>query len=277
MLNHVDKILFLGAEGSNTQCAMYDFMAYFGINCECESISTIKKIIDITDSNPNVMGVVPVENSLEGIVRETVDNLLTVKSELTILAEKILPISHCLFGSGKIKDITTIISHPQALRQCQNFISDNFGTKVNLVCADSTSQAVKSLQNKDKSYAAIGNELCEEIYGVKILKKNINDTNDNQTRFALLGNFLPEKINPTRTSVAFSTKNEAGALLRVLDVFKKYNLNLVYLESRPNKASLGEYIFFADIDKGINEIFLALDEIKSYCSFYKLLGSYPIV
>jgi prephenate dehydratase len=115
------------------------------------------------------------------------------------------------------------------------------------------------------------------MYEMSIIKENINDNKDNQTRFALIGKNAVEKLNQNRTSIAFSTKNEPGALLKVLEVFRKYNLNLIYLESRPNKKTVGDYVFFADIDKGMQEIEPAIKEIERLCDIHRLLGSYSVL
>lgn len=271
-LENINKIMFLGPMGSYSEIAMGFFRDKFEIEGGVEPVSTIKKIIGEVDSAPHSLAVVPIENSIEGIVRETVDALL-VSDNVKILAQTVVPISHCLIARGEFQDIKTIISHPQALNQCQGYISEKFGKEITVMSANSTSQATKSLLGLDKSYASIGNEMCAKTYGLNVLDRNINDVDDNKTRFVLIGS-VELNGDKNRTSIAFSTKNEPGALLSVLEIFKKFDLNLVYLESRPSKVKIGDYVFFADIDKGLDEIKNAIDNVFEVCKFCKILGSY---
>ncbi|MBR1976651.1 prephenate dehydratase [bacterium] len=268
------KLLYLGPCGSYSQIAMEKVNKKILKDYEPKSISTIKKILDILPENPSYYGVLPIENSLEGIVRETIDNLAS--SELKIMAEILVQVQHSLISNDKIENITHIVSHPQALAQCQNYISKNFGSEIELISASSTSNSAKIVSEKGAGYASIANEYCAELYNLNILAKKINDNPANFTRFVLVGK---ENLNLpcNRTSLAFTTKNESGALLRVLEVFKKYDLNLIYIESRPSKKVLGEYIFFADVDKGFHMIEPAINEISSICNFSRVLGAYSAI
>ena len=240
-------------------------------------VFSITKMLSMLNKNKNFLAVSPIENSIEGIVRETLDNTLLLDNDICIISQTVIPINHSLISFGEKNDIKNIMSHPQAIGQCQNYIASHFNNDINLISTNSTSSAVSELINKDRTYAGIGNELCAKIYNVPILEHNISDNKDNQTRFALLGQKKEFTLKQNRTSIVFSTKNEPGALLRVLEVFNEYNLNMVYLESRPNKITAGEYNFFVDIDKGYEEIKRPLEKIKLFCCFYRLLGSYSVL
>lgn len=275
MNNSIKKILYLGPRGSYTQIAMETFKEKLGLkNIKSEDISSITRVIQQLDTEIGTMAVLPVENSIEGIVRETIDKLITTKNGAKIQAELTIPICHCLISKGKKEDIENIVSMPQALSQCQTYIADNFKKNINIVSANSTSAATSMLDGKDETWASIANEFCANLYGKNVLEKNINDVKDNKTRFILLSKEDLEIENPERTSIAFSCKNESGSLLKVLEIFHRHNLNMIYIESRPSKKVFGEYIFFVDIDKGINEISHMLYEIQEKCEFYRLLGSY---
>ena len=241
MNNSIKKILYLGPRGSYSQIAMETFKEKLGLKSRAEDISSITRVIGQLDCEDDVVAVLPVENSIEGIVRETIDKLITTSEDVKIQAELTIPISHCLISKGNMEDIENIVSMPQALSQCQTYIA---------------------------------NEFCAKLYDKKVLDRDINDVKDNKTRFILLSKKDLNIIKPNRTSIAFSTKNESGSLLKVLEVFYKHNLNMIYLESRPSKKVFGEYIFFADIDKGYDEIGHTLSDIKNKCEFYRLLGSY---
>ena len=277
MNNSIKKILYLGPSGSYSQIAMETFKQKAGLNAKSEDITTITGVIQQIDKEDNTIAVLPIENSIEGIVRETIDKLITTKDEVKIQAELTIPICHCLISKGKIEDIQNIVSMPQALSQCQTYIANNFKNNINVVSASSTSAATSMLDGKDETWASIANEFCANLYSKKVLDKNINDVKDNKTRFIVLSKIdlgLGEKV---RTSIAFSTKNESGRLLKVLEVFYRHNLNMIYLESRPSKKVYGEYIFFADIDKGYDEIAHTLDDIKQKCEYFRLLGSYGAI
>ena len=277
MNNSIKKILYLGPSGSYSQIAMETFKQKAGLNAKSEDITTITGVIQQIDKEDNTIAVLPIENSIEGIVRETIDKLITTKDEVKIQAELTIPICQCLISKGKIEDIQNIVSMPQALSQCQTYIANNFKNNINVVSASSTSAATSMLDGKDETWASIANEFCANLYSKKVLDKNINDVKDNKTRFIVLSKIdlgLGEKV---RTSIAFSTKNESGRLLKVLEVFYRHNLNMIYLESRPSKKVFGEYIFFADIDKGYDEIAHTLDDIKQKCEYFRLLGSYGAI
>ena len=277
MDNFIKKILYLGPRGSYTQIAMESFKEKLGGPlklAKSEDISSITRVIQQLDTEEGTIAVLPIENSIEGIVRETIDKLITTKSGVKIQAELTIPICHCLISKGKKEDNENIVSMPQALSQCQTYIADNFKKNINIVSANSTSAATSMLDGKDETWASIANEFCAQLYGKKVLEKNINDVKDNKTRFVLLSKEDLNIESPERTSLAFSCKNESGSLLQVLEIFYKHKLNMIYIESRPSKKVFGEYIFFVDIDRGIDEISHMLYEIQEKCEFYRLLGSY---
>lgn len=277
MDNSIKKILFLGPKGTYSQFALEKFKDKLGLNIDTEAVSTIPKIIDLVDKDNTLAAVVPIENSIEGIVRGTLDSIYASQNDVKILAQTQIGIENCLISNCEKKDIKRIISHPQPLSQCQNYISRNFGKNIELINASSTAAAVESLSKEDKNTAAIGSEFCANLYGVRVLEKNINDNKDNKTRFVFISQIQKDFGSKTRTSIVFSTKQEPGALVVALEVFKKHNLNLIYIESRPSKRVLGEYNFFVDIDKGIEDIEKALEELGSRTQYYRVLGSYSVI
>lgn len=277
MDNSIKKILFLGPKGTYSQFALEKFKDKLGLNIDTEAVSTIPKIIDLVDKDNTLAAVVPIENSIEGIVRGTLDSIYASQNDVKILAQTQIGIENCLISNCEKKDIKRIISHPQPLSQCQNYISRNFGKNIELINASSTAAAVESLSKEGKNTAAIGSEFCANLYGVRVLEKNINDNKDNKTRFVFISQIQKDFGSKTRTSIVFSTKQEPGALVVALEVFKKHNLNLIYIESRPSKRVLGEYNFFVDIDKGIEDIEKALEELGSRTQYYRVLGSYSVI
>ena len=274
----IKELLFLGPEGSYCEEAKNQFLKILPFdNIEQKPFPNIKSIINYLKDNEFSVAVVPVENSIEGVVRETLDTLLNNDSELQICAETVIPINHCLVSkSGSIDKIKKIISHPQALAQCQNFIQKNFSKEIELIEKSSTSKAAQELLLLDDLFAAIANKKTAEIFKLNILAKNVNDEMDNKTRFIFLSRYKTTSTGNDKTSIAFATKNQSGALVKVLNVFDSLNINLLYIDSRPSKKHLGEYVFFVDFEGHIDDISSqkVLDLIKLNTNYVKILGSY---
>ncbi len=279
-LNSKKIIAYLGPEGSYCEEAKNIFCNSLRLNDYAQKFFySIKNVIDFTDNNINAIGIIPVENSIEGIVRESIDNLVRIKdTNLHISAETVIEINHCLVSkNNNLSQITKVISHPQALSQCQNSMHKLFSSKFEFIETSSTSRAMHELLNKDDSYAAIGSETGANKLGLTILKKNINDEKDNKTRFILISRNPSVITGNDKTSIVFATNNEAGALVKVLKVFEQLQINLCYIDSRPSKKFLGEYVFFVDFEGHPEEEAgkEALKRIKPYTNFLRVLGAYP--
>ena len=278
----IKNVLYLGPRGSYSEIAALKFINKYAKSASMTEKHSIQGIIDSLPSEDadEIAAVLPLENSLEGIVRETQDNLC--KSALKnygIFAETQLKIEHSLIGYGQKSDIRIITSHSQAIAQCRKYIYNNFGDNVELRPALSTSGAVRGVSCDDKSVAAIGNSYCAELYNLPIIEKCINDKTNNTTRFIFISKTIPENINDNKVSIVFSTENIPGALNKVLNIFEKYNLNLSNLNSRPSGVQLGEYIFYADFgghteDEGVKA---ALNEIKHLVKMLEILSCGAIV
>lgn len=276
--SEVKKIAYLGPQASFSEMAADIFCAKYNIHPSPSPMNTIRQVIEFVDENPGVLGVIPLENSIEGSVRESIDFLMmTINPNIKILSQTIMPIRHCLLSkTTEFYSITGIISHPQALAQCQNFIHDEMPRNLNLIEAPSTAEAARSLANYNLTYAAIGSEKTAEIYNLNILKENINDDKNNQTRFVLIGDFETQETGNDRTSLIFTTENKPGALLEILNIFYKNNINLSYIVSRPSKIKFGDYNFIVNFDGHIKnpKILNTLKEIKQKTTFMRFLGSY---
>ena len=272
-------IYYLGPQGSYTHKALEQFVKSFELHSDLLiEMRTIKSVLTSVAENNNSFGVIPIENSIEGIVREAIDNLIRVDdADVKIMAEVVLPVEHCLLSRGQnIEDVKTVISHPQALAQCAKYLDEKFDN-IHILEETSTSAAAKRISQLDDTYAAIANEMAAKFFDLNILDTSINDEKDNKTRFVLIGRNRLESTGYDKTSISFSTKNIAGALHKVLSVFDKYQLNLLYIDSRPSKKNLGEYMFFIDFEGHCNDekVSNALGEIQQYITFYRFNGSYP--
>lgn len=272
-------IFYLGPEGSNAEVATEKFLS--SLNFEQYELipkPSITSVIEAIDSNSGFIGVVPIENSIEGIVRETIDSLVKTTSRVMKTSEVIVPINHCLISKAKnVKDIKTVISHPQALAQCQQYLCKTFPDGIDIISAPSTSESVKQLNNLPDNCAAIGTARAAQIYNLEIIDEGINDEKDNLTRFVCLSSEIPKPTGNDKTSIAFSTTNQTGALVKVLSAFQEADINLSYIESRPSKRVFGDYTFFMDFYGHIEDenVQRTIGKIAPLVSFYRFLGSFP--
>lgn len=221
------------------------------------------------------LGIVPIENSIEGPVGITLDSLAH-KYDLKIFKEIIIPINQNLIVNPgtEMDDIEDVYSHAQAIAQCQDYISAH---KIQPHYAVSTAKAAKSIIG-DKSKAAIGNAKAAELYGLEILESDIQDTDNNEARFVVLSKESHEMTGCDKTSIIFSIfEDRPGGLYRILGIFEKENINLTKIESRPSKKGLGKYLFFVDFNGHIDDIVVQniIKEIGENTYFLKVLGSYP--
>ncbi len=278
----INEILYLGPNGSYSEIAKERFAQYFSLDSKFVPLDSIHKIVrTLCDADSEtIAAVVPIENSIEGVVRETQDHLLVLAERgFRIIAESGLKIEHALISYGDKSQIKTIMSHPQALAQCREYIYKNWQDNITIKPVLSTSNAVGSLSLQEPSLAAIGSEFCANIYNVPVLDSKINDEESNTTRFILLSKKNPVKTELNKVSIMFSTENKSGALNRVLGVLEKYGLNMSYIDSRPSRKELGEYIFYIDFAGHISDsnVTLALAEIQPYVNIFQLLSEGAVV
>lgn len=265
------KVAFLGPQGTFTHAAA---MQQFGFSAQLVPQKSIPAVFDEVARGRAPYGVVPVENSTEGVVSHTLD--MFMESELKINAEIMLGISHFLMSrSGRMTDIKKIVSHPQPLAQCRKWLEENL-PDVPLVDVGSTALAAQ-MALEDESFGAIASEMAATLYGLQVVKERIEDNPNNFTRFLVIGQNTPERSGRDKTSLMFNIKDQPGILYRMLEPFSKREINLSKIESRPMKKKAWEYIFFLDIEGHIDDapIAAAVTELKDYCQFLKVLGSYP--
>lgn len=265
------KVAFLGPQATFTHVAA---MQQFGFSAQLVTQKSIPAVFEEVARGRADYGVVPVENSNEGVVSHTLD--MFMESELKINAEILLEISHDLLSlSGRLEDIRRVISHPQALGQCRRWLEENLP---DLPLTDVASTALAAqMAAEDQTTAAIASEAAAALYGLKVVKRKIEDNPNNFTRFLVIGRKTPEPSGRDKTSLMFSVKDEPGILYRMLEPFSKRNINLSKIESRPLKKKAWEYIFFLDLEGHVEEeaVRAAVEELKGHCQFLKVLGSYP--
>ncbi len=265
------KVSCLGPLGTFTHLAA---LRHFGSSASFVPEDSIKKVFENVETNKAEYGVVPIENSNEGVVSHTLD--MFMDSDLQVVAEIILEVSHNLLSrQSRRSKIKKIYSHPQGLAQCRGWLESNMpGVPV----AESTSTAkAAELAAKDPNSAAIASEIAARMYDLNILERNIQDSRRNITRFLVISKEFPHRTGNDKTSIMFSIKHKPGSLYEVLLPFKRAKINLTKIESRPSKRKAWEYIFFVDMEGHIEDkrVKKAVDALTENCLYLKILGSYP--
>jgi len=245
----------------------------FQISLRYAPQKTIADVFTEVGKNRADYGVVPVENSTEGVVTHTLD--MFVDSELKIVAQIVLPIQHCLLSKSRREKINKLFTHPQALAQCRVWVQNRL-PHAEIVETSSNARSAQ-LAATEQNSAAIAGALAGERYGLHILEADLQDNSANVTRFLVLGRHCSPPTGKDRTSVMFSIAHEVGALHRALAAFRQHRLNMTKIESRPSKKRAWEYYFFVDCDGHINDrsVAKAIERLEAQCNFVKVLGSYP--
>lgn len=273
------SIAHLGPPGTYAESAALAYVSWLtqlgqqALLCPYPSIAQTLKA---TAQGQAHLAVVPVENSVEGSVTMTLDAIWQLDT-LQIQQALVLPISHALLScAGTLEAIRTVYSHPQALAQCQGWL-ERFLPSAEMVPTNATTEALGHLK-QDETAAAIASQRAAQLYNLPILACPVNDYLDNYTRFWVLS--LQPSTGGSHTSLAFSVPaNVPGALVKPLQVFASRGINLSRIESRPTKRSLGDYLFFIDLEADAREesIQSALAELKTYTETLKIFGSYPFL
>ena len=264
------RIGYLGPKGSFSHTAA---MLKFGQSVEYEPLADIRGIFDEVSKGHSDLGLVPIENTTGGGVIETLDAL--VDSDVKICAEVLMAIHHNLLANCAIDKIKKIYSKPEVFAQCRNWLSATFKDAQTIAVA-STAKAAQ-MAAEEAETAAIGSIVAAEIYGLKVICENIEDITNNITRFLVICKEDSKPSGEDKTAISFSTAHKAGALADVLDVFKRYEINLTNIESRPSKKRQWEYYFFMDFlghrtEKKIQD---AMEEARKHCLQLSILGSFP--
>ncbi|MCW9023331.1 MAG: prephenate dehydratase [Gammaproteobacteria bacterium] len=270
-LEKVMKIAFLGPEGTFTQAAA---VKHFGHSVETIPMSTIADVFREVEAGEVSYGVVPIENSTEGVITHTLDEFMN--SSLSICGEVALRIHHHLQNTtGRIEDIKKIYSHQQSLAQCRQWL-DTHLPNVELKDVGSNAKA-SQMASKEEGAAAIAGETAAEIYGLKIVNRNIEDKPDNTTRFLVIGKRATPASGQDKTSLLLYAHNKPGALHAILEPLARNGLSMTRIESRPSQQGMWNYVFFIDIDGHTDNdnVKKALDELGETASIVKVLGAYP--
>lgn len=264
-------VAYLGPRATFTHLAC---LTQFGLSARYLPFNSIHEVFEEVERDRVYYGVIPIENSIEGVVNHTLD--MFVDSNLLICGEVSQEISHNLLAQTEdIGAVTKIYSHPHAIAQCRGWLENNMPS-VPVYEVSSTARAAEMVLEEPKA-AAIASEAAAHLYGLKIVKKRIEDHLHNFTRFLVIGKTPAKRSGDDKTSVLFSIKDRVGALYNMLEPFAKHGINMTKIESRPSRKKVWEYVFFVDLEGHVEDedVRESLDELAEKCIFLKVLGSYP--
>lgn len=265
------RIAFLGPEGTFTQEAAFK---HFGHAVETAPLGAIDEVFREVEAGGAHFGVVPVENSTEGVISHTLDMFVT--SPLKICGEVELRVHHHLLGAdGDFGAATRVVSHQQSLAQCREWLDANL-PGIDRVAVASNAEAAR-LAAAEPHTLAIAGKSAAERYGLRVLASNIEDNPDNTTRFLVVGRLETVPSGHDKTSLLVAGKNRPGSLYRLLAPLARHGINMTRIESRPSRRSRWEYVFFIDIDGHVKDrkVASALRALERETTFIKWLGSYP--
>lgn len=265
------RVVFQGADGAYSQAAM---QKYFGEQVNSFHVDTFRDAMSAIEDGSADFAVLPIENSTAGIVNEIYD--LLVEYENYIVGEQIIKIEHCLLGvpGAKMEDIQTVYSHPQSLMQSAKYLSNHDWKQISM--QNNAFAAKKVAEEKDKTQAAIASEYAGQVYGLDILKKGVNHSGTNSTRFIIVTNQKIFKKDAKKVSICFEIPHASGSLYHMLSHFIYNNLNMTKIESRPIEERNWEYRFFIDFEGNLADSAVknALRGLREEARGMKVLGNY---
>ena len=266
------KVAFQGEIGAYSEIAVYK---HFTLDVQAVPYKSFSDVFKSVEAGNVDYGIVPIENSIEGSVNQVYD--LFLEYDLEVCGEIILKIEHCLLANrnADLNSIKVVYSHPQALAQCSNFL-ERLGCKI-IPTYDTAGGAKIVKERGTNDVAAIASERAAEIYGMKILARDISNTPDNYTRFLVISREDSPPTGNDKTSIIFSLRHVPGSLYKALEEFAVREINLTKIESRPTKRRPWEYNFYLDFEGHRNDpkCMEALRGLEKKATFIKILGSYP--
>jgi prephenate dehydratase len=276
----VTTVGYLGPEGTFSHEALVSHAG--SRELELVSLPTVYETVMAVHDGRVEQAFVPIENSLEGSVNATLDALAVETDDVAIVGEVVHPVRHCLIAREQmeLEDIALVLSHPQANAQCARFIRSRL-PDARVVAVNSTADAVRTVAESDDRAAALGTRLSAELYGCEVLRTDVEDVADNETRFVWLQRGGPggEQHGPFKTSIVYWGGDDMapGWLVRCLSEFAFRGVNLTKIESRPRKQGLGRYMFFVDLEGRATDqhVAEALEGLRNHAETLKVLGSYP--
>ncbi|HUU32054.1 MAG TPA: prephenate dehydratase [Phycisphaerae bacterium] len=271
-LEQPTKVAYLGPEGSFSHLAALE---KFGRSVELAAVRDIASVFDQVARGVADYGLAPVENTTGGAIRDTMECFLWVRGPVKVCAEMAMPVHQNLLGKTTLDRVMKVYSKPQVFDQCRGWLAKNL-PKADLVAVGSTTEAAL-LASRIDGTAAVASSMAAELYHLNVLAPAIEDNPQNQTRFLVLGRESAAPTGRDKTCLLFSVPDKAGALVEVLDVLRRYGINMTKIESHPSPTKSWEYYFFADIEGHAKDeaVAKALEEVRGHTRQLDVLGSFP--
>ncbi len=242
------------------------------------SLASIKECIEYVDENCNAIAVLPVETSYKGMIRETIDNLIMTKNQnIQILAETVIPVNDCILSkTTEFYSIMGLIANPNALAKCKDFVRDEMPRQLNIVMAENMDESARLLNNYNLTYSIIGTHKTAEIYNLNVLKEHIENDKDNNRRFIVIGDAETEPTGNDKTSIVLFLQDRQGALMDIVQVFVKYNINITHISSKMMNNRAEEQAVFIDFaghkkDEIVQNL---INDLEPHCKTVRVIGSY---
>ena len=278
MFRDFNEVICLGMGGSYSEIAKDKLFKAYDLYLYQRSLNSIKECIEYVDEFSNAIAVLPVETSYKGIIRETIDNLIMTKHQnIQILAETVIPVNDCILSkTTEFYSIMGLIANPNALSKCKKFIKEEMPRQLNIVMAESMDESARLLSNYNLTYSIIGTPKTAEIYNLNILKENIEDDKDNHRRFIVIGDATTNPTGNDKTSIVLFLNDRQGALMDIVQVFVKYNINITQINSKMMNNRAEEQAVFIDFvghskEENIQNL---IDELEQNCKSLRVIGSY---
>ncbi len=278
MFEDFNEVICLGMGGSYSEIAKDELFKAYDLYLYQRSLNSIKECIDYVDENSNAIAVLPVETTYKGIIRETIDNLIQTKNQnIQILAETIIPVNDCILSkTTEFYSISGLIANPNALAKSKNFVRDEMPRQLSIVVAESMDDSARLLNGYNLTYSIIGTHKTAEIYNLNVLKEHIEDDKNNKRRFIVIGDASTHPTGKDKTSIVLFLNDRQGALLDIVQVFVKYNINITQINSKMMNNNAEEQAVFIDFDghKEDEIIKQLLNDLEPYAHSVRVIGSY---
>lgn len=265
---------YLGPKGSYS----YEAALFYAKDSVLYDMDNFHDVIDGVEDGSLDEGILPLENSTEGVVTQVADALLHTQNSV-VKRELVIPIVHNLYSnSGKMEDVRYVLSHSQVLEQCRHFFRTHY-PEIKLISSGSSSQACIRMKNEGREYGAVASSTIGALHGLKLVREAIQDNSWNETRFIVIGREKAGITGNDKTSIAFTFyEDHPGSLYSVMQEFAEENINLSRIESRPAKSQIGKYVFYIDFagHQDDERVKALLERIGTKTNYLKVLGSYPI-
>ncbi|MCM1004264.1 MAG: hypothetical protein NC408_07985 [Candidatus Gastranaerophilales bacterium] len=278
MFRDFNEVICLGLGGSYSEIAKDCLFKKYDLYLYQRSLASIKECIEYVDENCNAIAVLPVETSYKGMIRETIDNLIMTKNQnIQILAETVIPVNDCILSkTTEFYSIMGLIANPNALAKCKDFVRDEMPRQLNIVMAENMDESARLLNNYNLTYSIIGTHKTAEIYNLNVLKEHIENDKDNNRRFIVIGDAETEPTGNDKTSIVLFLQDRQGALMDIVQVFVKYNINITHISSKMMNNRAEEQAVFIDFaghkkDEIVQNL---INDLEPHCKTVRVIGSY---